>query len=90
MKRIDLKASDYECGLTVEQYAQDEKKVNIFYKVADPYTQRLIHAVYRLGFNDGVETCLEDANQQADTIHDAAYNAGHDAGYKEGYYEGEF
>lgn len=90
MKRIDLKASDYECGLTDDQYAQDEKKVDIFYKVADPYTQRLIHAVYRLGFNDGVETCLEDANQQADIIHDTAYDAGHDAGYKEGYYEGEF
>lgn len=90
IKRIELEASDYECGLTVEQYVKEEKKVDIFYRVADPYTQRLIHSVYRLGFTDGIETCLEEANQQADTIHETAFGAGYDAGYKDGYHEGEF
>lgn len=90
MGKIDLRASDYECGLTVEQYDQEEKMADIFYKVADPYTQKMIHAIYRLGFSDGVETCLDDANQQADEIYETAYDAGNEAGYKEGYHEGEF
>lgn len=90
MKRIDLKASYYECGLTAEQYGQEEKMADIFYKVADLYTKKVIHAIYRLGFSDGVETCLDDANQQADEIYETAYDAGHDAGYEEGYHEGEF
>lgn len=73
---MNLNAWNYEDGLTEEQLLGEEKRVDPFYTVADPYTQKIVHAIFRIGFTYGFNTCLEDVHTELEEEYDRGYDAG--------------
>lgn len=72
----DVKVTDYELGFLHDQVLKELDKIEPFYNDADQHTKEIIHAVYRVAFTDGFNTCLDETKGRIAE----AYNRGYDEG----------